>query len=354
MTCASCTVHVAKALTATPGVKDASVNLLLETARVTYDPSVVQPEGLAAAVRAAGYESHVTEGDAADESASQDAAQAAEYRDLRRKAIVSLGAAALGMVVSMPVMSAIAASAHHASAPSDPLMLWSHAWLDPWLSAAIPWLYAIDPRWLLALLLAHHRGRDGLGGPSLLHARVVGLPAPRRRHEHAGGRRHRCGVPLLARRDAGARVLPVAGRRAGRVLRGRALHHRAHPRGQHVRGARETADLGRAARPRGPAAPTARVVARRRPGDGHPARPTWWRATWSSCGPASGCPWTARSWSGSERRGRVDADGRERAGAEEGRRHGDRRHHQPHGRPAVPGAQPRRRQRAQPDHPADA
>ena len=39
MTCASCTVHVAKALKATPGVKDAAVNLLLETARVTYDPA---------------------------------------------------------------------------------------------------------------------------------------------------------------------------------------------------------------------------------------------------------------------------------------------------------------------------
>lgn len=154
MTCASCTVHVAKALQATPGVKDASVNLLLETAQVTYDPSLVRPVELVAAVRAAGYGSLVEAGDTAYESAAQDAAQAAEYRDLRLKAIVSLAAGALGMLVSMPVMSAVAASAHHASAPSDPLMAWSHARLDPLLSTALPWLYAVDPRWLQAFLLA--------------------------------------------------------------------------------------------------------------------------------------------------------------------------------------------------------
>ena len=39
MTCASCTVHVTRALQETPGVKDASVNLLLETARITFDPA---------------------------------------------------------------------------------------------------------------------------------------------------------------------------------------------------------------------------------------------------------------------------------------------------------------------------
>jgi Cu+-exporting ATPase len=33
-------------------------------------------------------------------------------------------------------------------------MAWSHAWLDPLLSAAFPWLYTIDPRWLMAFLLA--------------------------------------------------------------------------------------------------------------------------------------------------------------------------------------------------------
>ena len=25
-------------------------------------------------------------------------------------------------------------------------MRWSHPWLDPWLSAAVPWLYASSPR----------------------------------------------------------------------------------------------------------------------------------------------------------------------------------------------------------------
>jgi Cu+-exporting ATPase len=165
MSCASCTVHVTKALQDTPGVKDASVNLLLETAQVTYDPSVARPADLVAAVRAAGYHSDVAgEDDAVDPSVAQDAAQAAEYRDLRLKAIVSLVAAALGMVASMPVMSAVAASAHHASAPSDPLMAWSHAWLDPLLSTALPWLYVVDPRWLMAFLLATTVGVMGWAG----------------------------------------------------------------------------------------------------------------------------------------------------------------------------------------------
>ncbi len=155
MTCASCTVHVTRALEETPGVQEASVNLLLETARVTFDPARVQPEALAAAVRAAGYNSAGPGADAeANAAEAQDAAQLAEYRDLRRKAVVSLTAAAIGMLLSMPVMRAISTAAHHASAAGDPLMQWSHTWLDPWIAGAFPWLYAIDTRWLIGILAA--------------------------------------------------------------------------------------------------------------------------------------------------------------------------------------------------------
>jgi Cu+-exporting ATPase len=112
MTCASCTAHVAQALRATPGVQDATVNLLLETAHVRFDPELVKPEGLAAVVRAAGYRSELSEAEEINDAEARDLEHAAEYRDLAVKAIVSLAAAALGMLLSMPVMSAIAASAH--------------------------------------------------------------------------------------------------------------------------------------------------------------------------------------------------------------------------------------------------
>ena len=164
MTCASCTVHVAKALKATPGVTDATVNLLLETAQVRFDPALARPEDLVAAVREAGYATDLARADEASESTAQDAAQAAEYHELRLKAIVSLVAAAIGMVVSMPVMSDIAASAHHATGTPDPIMQWSHAWLDPLIAATLPWPYATSPAMLQGGLLALTAGVMGWAG----------------------------------------------------------------------------------------------------------------------------------------------------------------------------------------------
>ena len=54
------------------------------------------------------------------------------------------------MVVSMPLMGA----AHEHSAGVDPFMAWAMRWVTPPLQAAVPWLYAIDPRWLGWALLA--------------------------------------------------------------------------------------------------------------------------------------------------------------------------------------------------------
>ncbi|HEY0948602.1 heavy metal translocating P-type ATPase [Nocardioides sp.] len=55
MTCASCVGRVQKALSRVDGVVLASVNLATETAAVTYDPTVVAPDALTAAVQKAGY-----------------------------------------------------------------------------------------------------------------------------------------------------------------------------------------------------------------------------------------------------------------------------------------------------------
>ncbi len=63
MTCASCVHHVEKALQKVPGVGTANVNLALEKARVTFDPSTVGTPDFVRAVTQAGYqvrvESHV-------------------------------------------------------------------------------------------------------------------------------------------------------------------------------------------------------------------------------------------------------------------------------------------------------
>ena len=55
MTCASCVHRIEKALTKVPGVREASVNLATEKARVVYDPATVSLDDLTRAVEKAGY-----------------------------------------------------------------------------------------------------------------------------------------------------------------------------------------------------------------------------------------------------------------------------------------------------------
>ena len=56
MTCASCVARVEKALKKVPGVRDATVNLATESARVVFEPSDQMEARLRRAVRDAGYE----------------------------------------------------------------------------------------------------------------------------------------------------------------------------------------------------------------------------------------------------------------------------------------------------------
>jgi Cu+-exporting ATPase len=55
MSCASCVSAVERALRAVPGVSEASVNLAAERAAIHFDPARVEPAGLVAAIRDAGY-----------------------------------------------------------------------------------------------------------------------------------------------------------------------------------------------------------------------------------------------------------------------------------------------------------
>ena len=78
MTCAACAARIEKVLNRIDGV-EASVNLASETARVRYVPGLATPEGLAEAIRAAGYGAYVrTEADAAADRARRDAGYRAE------------------------------------------------------------------------------------------------------------------------------------------------------------------------------------------------------------------------------------------------------------------------------------
>jgi len=154
MTCAACSARVQRALSKTPGVSDASVNLMLNNAVVSFDPTMGRTEELVAVIEETGYGAELTAPGrtAFEEQEAQDAAQEEEFRTLRVKAVVSLIAAAVGMIVSMPVMSATAMMGGGGAA-ADPFLRWSHGVLDPWLQSMLPWLYAIDPRVLTYGLL---------------------------------------------------------------------------------------------------------------------------------------------------------------------------------------------------------
>ncbi len=160
MTCAACTSRVQRALERTTGVREASVNLMTSNAVVTFDGAAVTPARLVEVIRDTGYEAELPgpSRTAFEEQETQDRAQEEEYRELRGKSLVSLIFAAVGMVISMPVMSAPHAiageHAGYAAPTGDPFLAWIHGVIDPWLMALMPGLYAVDVRLLTYLLLA--------------------------------------------------------------------------------------------------------------------------------------------------------------------------------------------------------
>src|SRR5215218_8533265 len=153
MTCAACQASVQKALQRQPGVLDASVNLMMHNAAVTYDPAVTRPEALVEAIRDTGYGAELprAEQTAFEEQEARDRAQEEEFRDLRRKALFSGAVGIVAMIVSMPLM---VANRHGAHGPvADPFMRWAMESLTPALRSAMPWLYRIPPVFLSWSLL---------------------------------------------------------------------------------------------------------------------------------------------------------------------------------------------------------
>ena len=99
MTCAACQSRVQRALGKMDGVRDATVNLMLNNATVTFDPTAVSPQALVDVIRDAGYEAAIPRGEktSLEAQSENEVAQVAEFRHLRNKAI----AAAVAGVVAM-------------------------------------------------------------------------------------------------------------------------------------------------------------------------------------------------------------------------------------------------------------
>jgi P-type Cu+ transporter len=157
MTCAACQSFVQRTLAGEAGVQDATVNLMLHNATVTFDPRVTSLAGLVDTVRGTGYgaEMPVANESVLEAQERNDEEQLREYHQLRRKAWVSVLAGFIAMALSMPLMSM--ASAGGLQRMKDPFMSWSMSVLDPALRRIMPWLFSISDgsiRWTLFALSA--------------------------------------------------------------------------------------------------------------------------------------------------------------------------------------------------------
>lgn len=146
MTCAACQSFVQKTLQAQPGVENASVNLMMQNATIHFRPQAVSPEMLVAAVQKIGYGAEMpsTQTSAIEEQEQLDREQIVEFHSLRLKALVSLVAGAVAMVLSMPLMRSTA---------QDPLLAWFMLHVDPLVQRAWPAVYEVPAAWLRVLLL---------------------------------------------------------------------------------------------------------------------------------------------------------------------------------------------------------
>jgi P-type Cu+ transporter len=163
MTCAACQSFIQRTLTGQPGVKDASVNLMLNRATVTFDPEITSTSTLVDTIRSTGYgaETPALQTSVLAEQKEHDAEQLREYKQLRLKAAVSLIAGLSAMVLSMPLMSD---SAGGMERMKDPLMNWNMRVLDPVLRRVLPWIYQVSGnaiRWFLFALATFILGWAG-------------------------------------------------------------------------------------------------------------------------------------------------------------------------------------------------
>jgi Cu+-exporting ATPase len=103
MTCAACQAFVQRTLNAQPGVRDASVNLMLHNATVTFNVGETNPLALVETIRKSGYGAELPLQDESALSAQEknDEDQLREYRRRRTKAIVAVAAGCFAMILPM-------------------------------------------------------------------------------------------------------------------------------------------------------------------------------------------------------------------------------------------------------------
>ena len=141
MTCASCQIHVQRALEAVPGVQSANVNLMAHTAQiVTSDTAPLSTDTLITAVRNSGYDASLP---AAEGESHHD--ESTESTRLGLRTILALLAGAIAMLLSMPLMMASTTS-------GDPLLNALAKALAPLMPAALMVLPAQPIRWVLCAI----------------------------------------------------------------------------------------------------------------------------------------------------------------------------------------------------------
>ncbi len=149
MTCAACSGRVQRVLEQTPGVTEASVNLMTASATVQFDPALVDSAALVETIRATGYGAEIPAPDRTveEELDAQDAARSAEIAELRGKVAVTIVAGALAMALSMPLAHAQGGEAVSGHPGAGFMMSLNRA-----LQSLTPGLYQISPvalRWIL-------------------------------------------------------------------------------------------------------------------------------------------------------------------------------------------------------------
>jgi P-type Cu+ transporter len=155
MTCTACQSFLQRELESHAGVRNATVNLMLHNATVTFDPGATSIAELVDVIRDTGYGAELPHERRSilGEQEEHDETQLREYRQLRLKAVVSLIAGSVAMLLSMPLMTIDNATG--VERMKDPLMSWNMRIVDPLLRSAVPWMYGLDAnaiRWFLFAL----------------------------------------------------------------------------------------------------------------------------------------------------------------------------------------------------------
>ncbi|AFY39429.1 copper-translocating P-type ATPase [[Leptolyngbya] sp. PCC 7376] len=122
MSCAACGQAVERVLNKTVGVTIAQVNFAAEQARVEFDETAINLDGLQRAVSDAGYEAiPLVEGDRQAQQQQREREQRRKLQDLTHKVWIAVGLSAVLVIGSLPMMLGM------------PIPFIAHWWHNPWL-----------------------------------------------------------------------------------------------------------------------------------------------------------------------------------------------------------------------------